>query len=368
MILTRYLTKEVFKSQIAILFILLLIFFCQQLVRVLSSAASGKVPADLVMSLLGLGMPTMAQLILPLCLFIAILLTFGRLYAESEITVMRACGVGQRILVRVVLILSFFTAALATYNVFWLTPWAIQKQGEILEDAKANPTMGVLASGQFINTNNNEFVLFIDKIEDNTIHDVYLFQTREKGNLKPSVLVAEQGMLTALPNGDQILKLQNSQRVEGSSAFPDFRITHFDEYQAYLGYQNTNNEDHDAAELSFWTLVNTSTSAAKAELNWRLSLILAVPLMALIAVPLSRVNPRQGRFAKIIPALLLYLIYFLLQSSLKSAWSAGKLDASLLMPLVNFIFFLLGIILNSWSSASMYKVRYWLNKSVALKG
>ena len=75
-------------------------------------------------------------------LFIAILLTFGRLYAESEITVMRACGVGQRILVRVALILSLFTAGLAAYNALWLSPWAIQKQAAIVEDAKANPTMG----------------------------------------------------------------------------------------------------------------------------------------------------------------------------------------------------------------------------------
>ncbi|HDR1061424.1 TPA: LPS export ABC transporter permease LptF [Pasteurella multocida] len=367
-ILTRYLTKEVLKSQLAILFILLLIFFCQQLVRVLGSAASGKVPADLVMSLLGLGMPTMAQLMLPLCLFIAILLTFGRLYAESEITVMRACGVGQKILVRVVLILSLFTASIAAYNVFWLTPWAIQKQSEILEGAKANPTMGALASGQFINTNNNEFVLFIDNIKDNTIHDVYVFQTRERGNLKPSVLIAEKGELTALPNGDQVLKLENSQRVEGSSAFPDFRITHFETYQAYLGYQDKNNNEQETEELGFVELINTNTPAAKAELNWRLSLILAVPLMALIAVPLSRVNPRQGRFAKVLPALLLYLIYFLLQSSLKSAWAAGKLDGSVLMPLVNMLFFLLGLLLNSWGSASMYKVRYWLNKNLAIKG
>lgn len=88
MILSRYLTKEIFKSQIAILFILLVIFFCQQLVRVLSSAVSGRVPTDLVLSLLGLGMPTMAQLMLPLSLFIALLLTLGRFYAESEITVM----------------------------------------------------------------------------------------------------------------------------------------------------------------------------------------------------------------------------------------------------------------------------------------
>ena len=154
MILIRYLTKEVFKSQVAILFILLLIFFSQQLVRVLGSAANGKVPADLVFSLLGLGMPAMAQLMLPLCLFIAILLTFGRLYAESEITVMRACGVGQRVLVRVALMLSLVTAGLAAYNVLWLSPWSIQKQAAIVEDAKANPTMGALSSGQFIATNN----------------------------------------------------------------------------------------------------------------------------------------------------------------------------------------------------------------------
>lgn len=357
MILTRYLTKEVFKSQIAILFILLLIFFSQQLVRVLGSAANGKVPADLVFSLLGLGMPTMAQLMLPLCLFIAILLTFGRLYAESEITVMRACGVGQRILVRVALILSLLTAGLAAYNALWLSPWAIQKQAAIVEDAKANPTMGALTSGQFMSTSNNNFVLFIDKINGNQINDVYLFQMKAKGQTKPSVVTAEKGELKALPNGDQVLNLQNTLGVEGTSVLPDFRITHFDDYQAYLGHQETNTESDEAAELSFEQLLKDKSSAAKAELHWRITLILAVPLMALIAVPMSKVNPRQGRFAKILPALLLYLIYFLLQSSFKSAGGAGKLDAGLLMPLVNIAFLILGIVLNSWDSTAMHKFR-----------
>ena len=107
---------------------------------------------------------------------------------------------------------------------------------------------------------------------------------------------------------------------------------------------------------------------AKAELNWRVSLVLAVPLMALIAVPLSRVNPRQGRFAKVLPALLLYLIYFLLQSSLKSAWGSGKLDGAFLMPFVNLVFFMLGLLLNSWSNASVYKFRYWLSNAMVRKG
>lgn len=148
--------------------------------RVLGSASVGKIPADLVFALLSLGMPTMAQLIFPLCLFIAILLTFGRLYAESEITVMRACGVGQRILVGVALILSLLTAGLAIYNVFYLSPWAMQKQIQLIEDAKANPTMGALASGQFVNVGNTDVVLFINEIKNNQIQDIYVFQMENK--------------------------------------------------------------------------------------------------------------------------------------------------------------------------------------------
>lgn len=367
MILIRYLIKEVFKSQIAILLILLLIFFSQQFVRVLGAAANGNVPADLVFSLLGLGMPTMAQLMLPLCLFIAILLTFGRLYAESEITVMRACGVGQRILVKVALIMSLLTAGIAAYNALWLSPWAIQKQVNMVEDAKANPTVGVLSSGQFISTNNNKVVLFIDKIKDNQIRNVYLFQMTPQKQTKPSVITAEKGELIALPNGDQVLNLKNTKRVEGTSVLPDFRITHFDEYQAYLGYQSAENTNDEVAELTLSQLIDLDSSSAKAELHWRITLILAVPLMALIAVPLSRVNPRQGRFAKILPALLLYLIYFLLQSSFKSAGSAGKLEAELLMPLVNIGFFLLAVVLNSWDSEIMYKFRYLFSKKGSAK-
>lgn len=361
-ILTRYLTKEVLKSQTAILFILLLIFFCQQLVRVLGSAANGNVPADLVLSLLGLGMPAMAQLMLPLCLFIALLLTFGRLYAESEITVMRACGVGQGLLVKVALLLSLVTASFAAYNVLELSPWALQKQSQIVKEAKANPTVGALAAGQFISASSKDQVLFIDKVQNNTIEGVYVFQMQNKKNQKPSVIVADSGEITALPNGDQVLNLNRSQRVEGSAVLPDFRITDFERYQAYLGYKATANDEDDAENLSFQQLLANTTPAGKAELHWRITLVLAVPLMALIAVPMSRVNPRQGRFANILPALLLYLIYFLLQSSLKSAGAAGKLDASLWLPSVNIGFFVLGILLNSWNSAVMYKVRYALFK------
>lgn len=358
MILSRYLTKEIFKSQLAILFILLLMFFSQQLISVLNSAVSGKIPTDLVLSLLGLGMPALSQFMLPLSLFVALLLTLGRLYAESEITVMRACGVGQGLLTRVALFLSLFTTALAAYNVFSLTPWAIDTQSRILAEAKSNPRFSALSAGQFMTAGG--YVLFIESInnESNTLNDIYVFQPDQQKKNRPSVVVANSGELQGLSNGDQLLTLKDSTRYEGTATTADFRISHFERYTAYLGYQDVNSSEKLMQRADFNSLIADNSPEAKAELHWRFALVLSVPLMALLAVPMSSVNPRQGRFAKIIPAVLLYLIYFLLQSSLKSAGGSGKLDASVWIPAVSAAFLLLGIVMNSWESKWLSAIRY----------
>lgn len=357
-ILSRYLTKEIFKSQLAILFILLLMFFSQQLISVLNSAVSGKIPTDLVLSLLGLGMPALSQFMLPLSLFVALLLTLGRLYAESEITVMRACGVGQSLLTKVALFLSIFTTTLAAYNVFTLTPWAIDTQSKMLAEAKSNPRFSALSAGQFMSAGG--YVLFIESInnEANTLNDIYVFQPDQQKKNRPSVVVASKGELQGLSNGDQLLTLENSTRYEGTATTADFRIAHFEKYTAYLGYQDVNSSEKLMQRATFSSLINDNSPEAQAELQWRFALVLAVPLMAMLAVPMSSVNPRQGRFAKIIPAVLLYLIYFLLQSSLKSAGASGKLDTTIWMPLVSTFFLVLGIIMNAWDSKFISAVRY----------
>lgn len=354
MILTKYLIKETLKSQLAILFILLVIFLAQQLVRVLGSAVNGNVPVDVILPLLGLGMPTMAQLMLPLSLFLALLLTLGRLYSESEITVMQACGIGPNALVKVGLILSIVTAAIAAYNSLYLTPWALKKQVEVVENAKANPSASAITPGQFISSNNGNFVLFVDKVKGDQLSDIYLFQTRQVGKVKPSVIVAEQGNFSTAKDGSQTLALKNGERFEGSAVLPEFRITHFQDYLAFLAFNPAKAEEADLDMQDSNALLKNSSANAKAELQWRISLFLAVPLMMLIAIPLSKVNPRQGRFAKIIPALLLYLIYFLLQSSLKTAGINGKIESHYWMILVNMLFLLLGIILNSATIQSKF--------------
>lgn len=120
-IIIRYLVRETLKSRwrySSSYFDLL----CQKLVRILGAAVDGDIPANLVLSLLGLGVPEMAQLILPLSLFLGLLMTLGKLYTESEITVMHACGLSKAVLVKAAMVLALFTGILAAVNVMWAGP------------------------------------------------------------------------------------------------------------------------------------------------------------------------------------------------------------------------------------------------------
>lgn len=357
MIIIRYLVRETLKSQIAILFILLLIFFCQNLVRVLGDAVDGDVPTNLVLSLLALGVPKMAQLILPLSLFLGLLMTLGRLYTESEITVMHACGLGKRTLIIAAMVLALFTAVVAAANVFWIGPWASSHQDEVIAEAKANPSVAGLAEGQFKPSQDGNSVLFIGNVKGNAFNDVFLAQLRPNGNQRPSVVVAEHGQINQLKDGSQVVTLDKGTRFEGTALLRDFRITDFSDYKAVIGHRAVVAGNADVEQMSMGALWQSDEQEARAEFHWRLTLVVSVVLMALLVVPLSVVNPRQGRVLSMLPAILLYLIFFLLQTSLRSNAGKGKLDPMLWIWLVNAVYLAMALVLNLWDTVPMRKLR-----------
>jgi lipopolysaccharide export system permease protein len=349
--------RETLKSQLAILFILLLIFFCQKLVRILGAAADGEIPTNLVLSLLGLGVPEMAQLILPLSLFLGLLMTLGKLYTESEITVMHACGLSRAVLVKAALVLALFTGAVAAVNVMWAGPWSSRHQDQVLADAKANPGMAALAQGQFQQASDGNSVLFIEGVDGKNFNNVFLAQLRPKGNARPSVVLADSGQLSQHKDGSQVVTLNSGTRFEGTAMLRDFRITDFQNYQAVIGHQAVALDPTDTEQMNMRTLFNTDNPRASAELHWRLTLIFAVVMMALMVVPLSVVNPRQGRVLSMLPAMLLYLIFFLLQTTLRSNGAKGKLDPMIWMWAVNLLYLALAVVLNLWDTVPMRRVR-----------
>ena len=365
MIIIRYLVRETLKSQLAILFILLLIFFCQKLVRILGAAVDGDIPTNLVLSLLGLGIPEMAQLILPLSLFLGLLMTLGKLYTESEITVMHACGLSKAVLIKAAMILALFTGAVAAVNVMWAGPWSSRHQDEVLAEAKANPGMAALAQGQFQQASDGNAVMFIESVNGNRFHDVFLAQLRPKGNARPSVVVADSGELSQQKDGSQVVTLNKGTRFEGTAMLRDFRITDFNNYQAIIGHQAVSADPDDTEQMDMRTLWQTHTDRARAELHWRFTLVATVFIMALMVVPLSVVNPRQGRVLSMLPAMLLYLVFFLLQTSIKSSGGKGKMDPMIWMWAVNLLYFALAVLLNLWDTVPMRRFRARFNKGAA---
>ena len=366
MIIIRYLVRETLKSQLAILFILLLIFFCQKLVRILGAAVDGDIPTNLVLSLLGLGVPEMAQLILPLSLFLGLLMTLGKLYTESEITVMHACGLSKAVLIKAAMVLALFTGIVAAVNVMWAGPWSSRHQDEVLAEAKANPGMAALAQGQFQQSTDGNAVLFIEGVNGASFHDVFLAQLRPKGSARPSVVVADSGQLSQRKDGSQVVTLNQGTRFEGTAMLRDFRITDFKNYQAIIGHQAVAADPTDTEQMSMSTLWNTDNNRARAELHWRLTLVLTVFIMALMVVPLSVVNPRQGRVLSMLPAMLLYLVFFLLQTSLKSNAGKGKLDPAVWMWAVNLLYIALAVALNLWDTVPMRRLRARLTNKGAV--
>lgn len=371
MIIRRYISKETLKTQLAILFILLLIFFSQKLIKILSSTVEGDIPSDLVMPLLLLGVSNMAQLILPLSLFLGILITFGRFYANSEMIAMFACGVKKKIIYQAVTFLTLITCGLSIVNIVWFGPWSSVQEEQLVDNAKLNPSLAGLLAGQFQKTPQGDSVIYIGNVKNDTIENVFIAQVNPKKTQRPAIILANKGKIYTDNDGNQHIFLDKANRYEGSSQFKDFRISDFTNYQAIIKPKEiSTSEDkyqNNVDQLSFSDLKQINTPKANAEYYWRLTLIISVPLMAFLVIPLSVTNPRQGRLAKILPAILLYLVYFLLESSIKANSSKGRLDPSLWFYVVNGSYFLLAIAFNMWDTLPIKKLRYkFLMKRFAL--
>ncbi|XOD70021.1 MAG: LPS export ABC transporter permease LptF [Sodalis sp. (in: enterobacteria)] len=348
MIITRYLVREIFKTQLTILFILLLIFFCQKLVRFLGAAVNGDIPTNIVLSLLGFGLPEMAQLILPLSLFLGLLITLSRMYSESEITVMHACGLGKNILIRASLLLSLVTSLFAAVNVVWISPWSSRHQERLISEVKTNPSIAVLVDGQFKSVERGNAVLFVDNIKNNDFKHVFLAKIKPNGNTRPFVIIADRGHMTQRKDGSKLIILDKGTLYEGTAFQRDFRITDFNQYQAIIEHKTVPIDRKDAEQMTLHQLWRSSALKASAEFHWRLTLVVSGLIMAMMVVRFSMVNPRQGWMLNMLPAMLLYLVFFLLQTSLRSNGAKGKLDPLVWMWVTNAAYLALALVLNLW--------------------
>jgi len=368
-IIFRYLLKEVAKTQIAVFLVIMTIFISNKFVRVLDDASEGGIPGHLVMTFIGLKIPDLAGMILPLSFFLGVLLAYGRIYAENEMTVLHACGVSEWYVVRVTLILGVVTALITGIFTLYLSPMANEYEYQIKEQIAADSGLSSLIAGRFQTTGNKKAVVFIhDKNRnDNTFEKVFVAQLPDKEKSSRSVIdsslvYAQNGQVVEDDTGTQRLILSEGTRYQNDIENKQFRQVAFDKYYIQIQDQKVAHKRRKLSAIPSSELFKEKTPEASAESQWRIAFPLACIIMTLVAVPLSVVNPRQGKFGKMLPAILLFLSYFLLLTAIRSGIEKGTVPQIIGLWPVHLIVLILGSSLLVKSRKSGMKLKSMLPK------
>ncbi|MFI3244910.1 MAG: LPS export ABC transporter permease LptF [Ferrimonas sp.] len=350
MILLKYLLKEALKSQMAVLAVLLTIFVSQQFVQILADATNGQFAGRLVATLLLLNLPELLSLILPLSLFLGVMTAHGRMYAESEMTVLHAVGVSEWYVTRVTLMLAFIMALLAAGSSLLLAPWAQERQQQVLEQAKAEAGLSAISPGQFQRTANGQAVVYVENIQQGQLSKVFLaqlpshFSKEDEGyNPNTAIVMAEAGAISEANDGSRRLHLREGMRISGVINELEYSQVLFAEYEMEIQEQQASSGSRKMSAYTIPQLLDDGSNEALAELNWRIAIPLTLPLLVLIAVPMSRVNVRQGKYAKMLPALLIYLGYFGLLMAGRKALENGSIPMQLGLWWIHLTVFIIGM-------------------------
>ncbi|NLY12028.1 MAG: LPS export ABC transporter permease LptF [Gammaproteobacteria bacterium] len=369
MIVFRYLSREVLLTFSAVSAVLLVIIMSGRFIKYLAQAAQGVLDPGVLLMIMGYRIPGFLQLILPLGLFLGILLAYGRLYLESEMTVLTATGMSEQRLLSYTLIPALLVALLCAWLSFVLTPLGVQQVAQILNEQDALTEFDTLVPGRFQSMRDGSRVTYAQELSSGRDELRNVFISEKRDVRKPSdkdegitVLVAKTGRQEIYEDGSRYLILHDGYRYDGTPGDADYRVIHYDTYGVLLPKPSVEVNVGERETMRTQELLGSTEPKIQSELQWRLSMPILVLVVTLIAVPLSRVNPRQGRFLKLLPAILLYMAYLALLIGARSALDKGRISPAVGLWPVHGVFLLIGLFLVYWQPVQLKLAQRRANK------
>ena len=307
-IFRRELVREFAGLALLVFAILLGIVVLSQLIRLLGDAVGGVLAAEGVPALMGFAALNYLPVLLSLSLFLAVLLALSRSYRDSEMVVWFSSGVGLTRWIVPVLWFALPVAAVIALLSLVLSPWALTKAEEYKQRLNSRDDVTAATPGVFRESSTGDRVFFIENIdqEQKRISNIFV-QSMQHG--KMGTVAAKDGLQETAPNGDRFLILLNGTRYEGVPGQADFRVLQFERYAMRIETEEARKAPARLQSVSTLELLENPDSWNISELEWRISLPLSALILALLAIPLSFVNPRAGRSFNLIAALVIYMIY-----------------------------------------------------------
>ena len=350
MIIFRYLSRDLLITSLAVSAILLTIFLSGKFSDYLDDAAQGKLAVDVLFTIIAYRMPNLLELILPLGFYLAILLAYGRMYIESEMVVLSATGMSHWQLVRITLIPAFLVALIVATFSFWLSPWGAQLTEQVLAEQRNRSEFESLQEGRFQAIGQGRIMTYVEKVSSDNKRLEKVFVAQQDGQSNSSIIVAETGEQAYRSEyGQRYLVMHSGHRYEGRPGTSEFKITQFEEWGRYLPPTTSEAEFESKADgKTTAQLLAGHDLESAAALQWRISMPLMVLIGTLLAVPLSKTNPRQGRYLKMLPAILIYVFYLTFLINARGAIAEGDLPVWLGVWSVHIPFLIIALFMLNW--------------------
>ncbi|MCH7538244.1 MAG: LPS export ABC transporter permease LptF [Proteobacteria bacterium] len=318
-ILDRYIFREVAITWLGVTMVLLLILLTQQFAKVLGDVAKGRLPKNAAFDVIGLSAAQYLTIVVPISLFLAIMLALGRLYRDSEMPAMMACRVGLGGIYRPLL----WLIVPLSLGVAWLSiegaPQALMAIDRVGAEARREADLASIEPGKFTVLGPDQAVVYGERVTPDGLMEK-VFMQRLIGDGVVEVVIAELGEMVESDDPNvRMLVLHNGRRYEGVPGTLQFRVVEFVEHGIPYRLPSLQPPDPRPRAMKFLDLMRSSELEHVAEFQWRIGIPLSTVILAFLAVPLSRTQPRSGRYGRIAIGLLVFIIYLNMLSAAK-AW------------------------------------------------
>jgi lipopolysaccharide export system permease protein len=308
-----------------------------------------------ILGLIGFLLPQLLELTFPMAIMLGVLLGFGRLSGDQELTAARACGIGLTRLSLPVFALALALCPVVSLITFKLRPWAnASMQAELHRLAQTGA--GAALKEKVFNRTIPGMIVYVDTIipPGDKLRGVMISDHRDP--LHQSTIIAQRGVLVP----DEKKQTLTLRLLDGSlfGVEPErnaTRVNSFDIYDVAIEpMQMLGAQKEDAETMTYAQLLAAMNSArregrtdltAEIELARKYSVPVGTMIFAVLGVPLGLKPARGGQSERFGISLSLFFVYYLLLRGFQAVAEDGELNAYIAMNLPNLAFGVLATVL-----------------------
>ena len=328
LILFRYIGREILVSMVSVTFVLLVIIMSGRFVKYLAQVAEGDFAAHILFQIMAYRLPSFMEIILPLGFYVGILLAYGRLYVENEMSVMQACGMSRLRLISYTMAPAMVVMVLVAYTSLLLSPSGVKASRQVIEVSQSSSALKIALEGRF-RVDDSGWVTYIESVQNGSeMENIFLARSivEADGRNRVELIGADNGRLSEdQDTGERVLHMDNGVRKLGTPGELDYQFLRFNQLDMTMPAARLPEQRARVDGKSSMTLWQEGGPESIAALQWRVSLALLVPVVTLLGIAFSKTNPRQGRYTKLFPAFLVFLIYLVVLNAARDAVAKGNL-------------------------------------------